>query len=82
MVAFVDKNGVHVDHIYFITYDNTVYWMRKLGMTLLRARAWWYRRYTPFRWFLEPWFKNWAEEFEILALKNPNVDSDNLNFKF
>ncbi|HWP61365.1 MAG TPA: class I SAM-dependent methyltransferase [Candidatus Paceibacterota bacterium] len=78
----VDQQGRHIDHIYFMTYANFVYWAERLGLEVLRSRAWWYRRYAPLRWILEPLFKNFADSFEIILVKPAGWRMpDNPNFQ-
>jgi methionine biosynthesis protein MetW len=79
----VDRNGQHNDHIFFITYANTIHWADELGLKVINRRAWWYRRYTPVRWILEPAFNNFGENFELILEKPRNFSiPDNLNFHF
>lgn len=68
--AVFDRNGYHVDHIYFITYSNILHWASKMNLQPLKTEAYWYRRYAPFRWFLEPLFGNWGEVYRMLLIKN------------
>lgn len=59
--AVFNESGHHVDHIYFITYSNILHWALKMHLRAEKVEAYWYRRYAPFRWFLEPLFGNWGE---------------------
>jgi methionine biosynthesis protein MetW len=65
-----DRNGYHVDHIYFITRNNILHWSKKMHLRVSKTEAYWYRRYAPFRWFLEPLFGNWGEVYRILLVKD------------
>ncbi len=69
--AVVDRNGYHVDHIYFITYSNILHWASRMHLRTAKAEGYWYRRYTPFRWFLQPFFSNWCQVYRMLFIKNP-----------
>lgn len=80
--AVADEIGRHIDHVYFITYRNIIYWAEKLGLRVVRSRAFWYRRFTPFRWLLEPFFKNFGEVYEILLVKGEDFRiPDDPNFR-
>lgn len=68
--VFNDK-GYHVDHIFFLTYSNILYWARKMHLDVAKAEGYWYRRYAPFRWFLQPLFSNWCEVYRMLLIKDP-----------
>ncbi len=81
--AVVNVNGEHIDHIYFITYKNIIYWAKKLGLCLHKSRCFWYKRHAPFRWLLEPFFKNFGNNYEIILYKNNRIEKkNNLNFRF
>lgn len=67
--AVFSNSGHHVDHIYFITYNNVLHWASKMHLHIEKAEAYWYRRYAPFRWFLEPLFGNWGEVYRMLFIK-------------
>lgn len=68
--AVFDRNGHHVDHIYFVTYSNILHWASRMHLHIEKAEAYWYRRYAPFRWFLEPLFGNWGEVYRLLLIKD------------
>ena len=69
--AVFDRGGHHVDHIYFITYNNILHWASRMHLHAEKAEGYWYRRYALFRWFLQPLFSNWCEVYRILFIKNP-----------
>lgn len=69
--AVFNNSGHHVDHIYFITYNNILHWASKMQLRVEKAEGYWYRRYAPFRWFLQPLFGNWCEVYRMLLIKNP-----------
>jgi methionine biosynthesis protein MetW len=79
-----DARGRHTDHIYFLTYANVSYRGQQLGLVVRAARAFWYRRYAPFRWFLEPLFKNWGQGFEMILEKKDKQfrRPEDRNFRF
>jgi hypothetical protein len=81
--AVVNSQGEHIDHIYFITYKNIIFWSKKLGLKIMKARVFWQKKYFLFRWFLEPFFKNFGNNYEILLTKEGEIEKVNdLNFKF
>lgn len=63
----VGPDGTIADHIYFMTYTNARYQFEKLGLNIVSDRVFWYKRYTFFRPILERFFKNWGEQFQIVA---------------
>lgn len=82
--AVVNGNGDHVSHIYFITYSNLLFWAEKAGLKVIKKRVFWYRRYAPLRWFLEPFCGNFGSQYQILFEKvanhGLNLDDPNLSF--
>ena len=81
--AIVNQDGLHIDHIYFITYNNIIYWARKLGLEAIKSQAFWYRRYFLIQWLIEPFFKNWGEVYRVLFKKINNHNKiEDSNFKF
>ena len=78
------SSSQYLSHIYFITYRNIIYWSKKLGLKVLKSRAFWYKRYYFFRWFLEPFFKNLGAVHEILLYKEGGAinEPSDINFKF
>jgi methionine biosynthesis protein MetW len=78
-----DASGRHVDHIYFLTYANVMHWAGRLNLKILNSRVYWYRRYSPFRWVLEAFFKNWGDVFEVVFVKQGSKSiEDDPNFHF
>lgn len=72
----LDKNGrvareddQLVSHIRYITFNNIMFWSEKLGLVLVKSRAYWFRRYFLIRWFAEPLLKNWAESYQLVFKK-------------
>lgn len=80
----LDKNGrvarednQLVSHIRYITYNNIIFWSEKVGLELVKARSYWFKRFMLVRWFAEPFLKNWAESYQIVFKKPANYKTPN-----
>jgi ubiquinone/menaquinone biosynthesis C-methylase UbiE len=80
--GLITKDGIHASHIYFITYNNVIYWGKKVGLTPKTTQVFGYARLRKVRWLLEPWLNNLGEMYDIVFEKGYEEVEDDLNFKF
>lgn len=77
------QDGSHVSHITYITHNNILFWAKRLGLTLVKERVFWYRRYALVRPLLERFFKNIGPVYEMVFRKTVEpVTKGDPNFEF